>query len=57
MGFPIDPVDRGDEAAGRPGRSSAVEATLLATDGTPDAVPLGLEIRTDHGPQYTGFDF
>src|SRR5690606_30593498 len=34
-----------------------VEAALLATYGHPDAVPLGLEIRTDHGPQYTGGDF
>jgi len=34
-----------------------VEDALLATFGHPDAVPLGLEIRTDHGPQYTGGDF
>lgn len=34
----------------------SVDALLLERFGTPAAVPAGLELRTDHGPQYTGQD-
>lgn len=33
-----------------------VEHALLAAFGHASAVPPGLELRTDHGPQYTGSD-
>lgn len=33
-----------------------VERALEAEYGTPDKVPEGLEMRSDHGPQYTGAD-
>jgi transposase InsO family protein len=33
-----------------------VERSLEAVFGTARAVPEGLELRTDHGPQYTGAD-
>ncbi len=33
-----------------------VERSLQTAFGTPAAVPDGLELRTDHGPQYTGGD-
>ena len=33
-----------------------VERALRDVFGTPSAVPDGLELRTDHGPQYTGSD-
>ena len=33
-----------------------VERSLLACFGDPRAVPEGLELRSDHGPQYTGSD-
>jgi putative transposase len=34
----------------------AVDALLVETFGTAAGVPAGLELRTDHGPQYTGQD-
>jgi transposase InsO family protein len=34
----------------------AIDAVLVAQFGTAAAVPAGLELRTDHGPQYTGGD-
>jgi putative transposase len=39
-----------------PALLSSVEEALTKTFGTPTAVPLALELRTDHGPQYTGSD-
>jgi putative transposase len=33
-----------------------VRQALLRTFATPEAVPSNLELRTDHGPQYTGGD-
>jgi len=33
-----------------------VVTALEQSYGAPDAVPDGLELRTDHGPQYTGVD-
>lgn len=33
-----------------------VGRALVAQFGTPEDVPAGLELRTDHGPQYTGSD-
>lgn len=33
-----------------------VEKALRAEFGTPKGVPWGLELRSDHGPQYTGSD-
>lgn len=33
-----------------------VREALLKAFGSPEAVPDGLELRTDHGPQYTGAD-
>jgi hypothetical protein len=33
-----------------------VEKALRAEFGTPRGVPWGLELRSDHGPQYTGGD-
>ena len=33
-----------------------VEKALRAEFGTPKAIPWALELRTDHGPQYTGGD-
>lgn len=35
---------------------ASVEAKLVAAFGTPANVPEGVELRTDHGPQYTGAD-
>ena len=35
---------------------ASVEAKLVAAFGTPAAAPAGVELRTDHGPQYTGAD-
>ena len=35
---------------------ASVEAKLVAAFGSPTHVPDGLELRTDHGPQYTGAD-
>ena len=35
---------------------ASVEAKLRAAFGTPADVPDGVELRTDHGPQYTGAD-
>lgn len=35
---------------------ASVEAKLAAAFGSPAAVPDGVELRTDHGPQYTGAD-
>ena len=35
---------------------AGVEAALIECFGTPVHVPDGLELRTDHGPQYTGDD-
>lgn len=35
---------------------ASVEAKLVAAFGSPDRVPEGVELRTDHGPQYTGAD-
>jgi putative transposase len=34
-----------------------LERALVREFGSPDNVPDGLEIRTDHGPQFTGFTF
>ena len=34
----------------------AIDALLLEQFGTAAAVPTDLELRTDHGPQYTGHD-
>jgi Integrase core domain len=34
----------------------SIDALLLERFGTAAAVPAGLELRTDHGPQYTGQD-
>jgi transposase InsO family protein len=39
-----------------PALLASVEDALRSTFGRPTAVPLGLELRTDHGPQYTGSD-
>lgn len=33
-----------------------VERALVEQFGSPDQVPTGLELRSDHGPQYTGGD-
>lgn len=35
---------------------ATVERTLERAFGTPDQVPEGVELRSDHGPQYTGHD-
>jgi putative transposase len=35
---------------------ASVEAKLVAAFGSPAHVPHDLELRTDHGPQYTGAD-
>jgi len=35
---------------------ASVELKLRASFGTPAGVPDGVELRTDHGPQYTGAD-
>ncbi len=35
---------------------ASVEAKLVAAFGSPDNVPDDLELRTDHGSQYTGSD-
>jgi transposase InsO family protein len=35
---------------------ASVRQALTAAFGCPDQVPEGLELRTDHGPQYTGQD-
>lgn len=35
---------------------AGVEAALRAEFGAPSRVPHGLELRSDHGPQYTGAD-
>lgn len=35
---------------------ASVEAKLIAAFGSPANVPENLELRTDHGPQYTGAD-
>ena len=35
---------------------ASVEAKLVDAFATPDGVPDGVELRTDHGPQYTGAD-
>lgn len=34
----------------------AVERGLMAAFGTPSRVPNGVEVRSDHGPQFTGHD-
>lgn len=34
----------------------SIDTLVLEQFGTPAAVPAGLELRTDHGPQYTGRD-
>ncbi len=33
---------------------ASVETALVAAFGTPAAVPEGVELHSDHGPQYTG---
>ncbi len=35
---------------------ASVEAKLVTAFGAPENVPEGVELRTDHGPQYTGAD-
>lgn len=35
---------------------ASVERKLVAAFGTPAHMPEGVELRTDHGPQYTGAD-
>jgi putative transposase len=35
---------------------ASVEAKLVEAFGSPVHVPAGVELRTDHGPQYTGAD-
>lgn len=35
---------------------ASVESALIVAFGSPENVPDGLELRTDHGPQYTGAD-
>jgi putative transposase len=35
---------------------SSVDRALELAFGSPDGVPDGVELRTDHGPQYTGRD-
>jgi transposase InsO family protein len=35
---------------------ASVEAKLTSAFGSPTNVPEGVELRTDHGPQYTGAD-
>ncbi len=35
---------------------ASTEAALVAAFGSPQHVPEGVELRTDHGPQYTGDD-
>ena len=34
----------------------SIDTLVVEQFGTPAAVPAGLELRTDHGPQYTGRD-
>jgi putative transposase len=34
----------------------SVERALEAAFGAPEGVPAGMELRSDHGPQYTGHD-
>ena len=38
------------------GDVDTVQAALVAHFDVPAHVPAGLELRTDHGPQYTGSD-
>jgi transposase InsO family protein len=35
---------------------ASVETKLAASFGSPEGTPDGVELRTDHGPQYTGAD-
>lgn len=35
---------------------ASVEAAMVAAFGRPERVPEGVELRSDHGPQYTGSD-
>jgi putative transposase len=35
---------------------ASVRNKLVAAFGSPQNVPAGVELRTDHGPQYTGSD-
>jgi putative transposase len=35
---------------------ASVRKKLVAAFGSPENVPTGVELRTDHGPQYTGSD-
>jgi len=46
-------VSRSQEA---PALLAPVRTALVEAFGAPGAVPDGLEVRTDHGPQYTGAD-
>jgi transposase InsO family protein len=60
----VPTIDCGDRTVGitvtkdqhGPAVLASVEARLLAAFGTPSGVPDALELRTDHGPQYTGAD-
>src|SRR5512141_906234 len=42
--------------AAHPAVLASIEEALLQAFGDPKRVPAGVELRTDHGPQYTGAD-
>lgn len=46
-------VDKDQHA---PAMLASVEAALVDAFGHPQRVPCGVELRSDHGPQYTGAD-
>jgi putative transposase len=47
---------RVDKDQHSPAVLASVEQALREAFGEPKYVPLGVELRTDHGPQYTGAD-
>ncbi len=50
LGLEVTPDQTG------PAILASVETALVAAFGTPAAVPEGVELRSDHGPQDTGAD-
>lgn len=50
LGFDVTKDQQG------PAILKAAENALVAAFGCPENVPSGMELRTDHGPQYTGAD-